>query len=74
MKISRLHVRGFGKIEDFDITLSNGLNVIYGRNESGKSTLMEFIRAMLYGLKGGRASKAGMLSAAKRYMPWSKSS
>jgi DNA repair exonuclease SbcCD ATPase subunit len=66
-------VRGFGKIKDFDTTLSNGLNVIYGPNESGKSTLMEFIKAMLYGLKGGRASKDGILVAAKRYMPWSSS-
>lgn len=64
-------MRGFGKIEDFDITLSNGLNVIYGPNESGKSTLMAFIKAMLYGLKGGRASKDG-IAAAKLYLPWSK--
>ncbi len=67
-------MRGFGKIENYDITLSNGLNVIYGPNESGKSTLMAFIKAMLYGLKGGRTSKDGIVSEAKRYMPWSKAS
>jgi len=65
-------VRGFGKIEEFDMNLSTGLNVIYGPNESGKSTIMAFIKAMLYGLKGGRASKDGMAAAAKRYIPWSK--
>lgn len=70
MKISTLHVRGFGKIEDFSITLSSGLNVIYGPNESGKSTLMAFIKASLYGLKGGRASKEGLVAESKRYMPW----
>lgn len=67
-------MRGFGKIENYDITLSNGLNVIYGPNESGKSTLMAFIKAMLYGLKGGRTSKEGIVSEAKRYTPWSKAS
>ncbi|HEY5584448.1 MAG TPA: AAA family ATPase [Ruminiclostridium sp.] len=74
MKISSLHVRGFGKIEEFSNTLSNGLNVIYGPNESGKSTLMAFIKAMLYGLKGGRASKDGVAASSKLYMPWSKAS
>lgn len=71
MKINKLHVRGFGKIEDFDMTLCDGLNVIYGPNESGKSTLMAFIKAILYGLKGGRAGKDGTIAEAKRYKPWS---
>ncbi len=71
MKIRRLHVRGFGKIEDFDMTLSDGLNVIYGPNESGKSTLMAFIKAILYGLESGRAVKDGVIAEAKRYKPWS---
>ncbi len=70
MNISRLHVRGFGKIKDFDMSLSKGLNVIYGPNESGKSTLMAFIKAMLYGLKGGRAGKDGRAADNKRYLPW----
>lgn len=72
MKISKLHVRGFGKIKDFDINISNGLNVIYGPNESGKTTLMTFIKAILYGLKGGRTSKDGIIPETKRYKPWSK--
>lgn len=66
MNISRIHIRGFGKLEDFDISLSKGLNIIYGPNESGKSTLMAFIKAVLYGLKGGRTTDN------KRYLPWSK--
>ena len=74
MKINRLHVRGFGKIEDFDMTLCDGLNVIYGSNESGKSTLMAFIKAILYGLKGGRTGKDGTLAEVKRYKPWSNTS
>ena len=71
MKIDRLHVRGFGKLQDFSCDFSDGLNVVYGHNESGKSTLMSYIKAMLYGVKGGRAGKNGMLPDSKRYMPWS---
>ncbi|AEY64328.1 AAA family ATPase [Clostridium sp. BNL1100] len=70
MKIDRLHVRGFGKLQDFSCDFSDGLNVIYGDNESGKSTLMAYIKAMMYGVKGGRAGKNGMLPESKRYMPW----
>ena len=70
MRINRLHVRGFGKLQDFSCDFSDGLNVIYGHNESGKSTLMAFIKAMLYGVKGGRAGKNGILPDSKRYMPW----
>lgn len=70
MNISRLHVRGFGKIKNFNMSLSNGLNVIYGPNESGKSTLMAFIKAILYGLKGGRAGRDGRAPDNKRYLPW----
>ena len=46
------------------------MNVIYGCNESGKSTLQAFIKAMLFGLKGGRRSKEGFLPPAKQYKPW----
>jgi DNA repair exonuclease SbcCD ATPase subunit len=71
MKINKLHVRGFGKIEDFDMTLCDGLNVIYGPNESGKSTLMTFIKAIFFGLKGGRTGKDGSIPEVRRYKPWS---
>ncbi len=70
MKIDRLHVRGFGKLQDFRCDFSDGLNIIYGHNESGKSTLMAYIKAMLYGVKGGRVGKNGMLPDSKRYLPW----
>lgn len=71
MKIDRLYIRGFGKFEDFSTVFSNGLNVVYGPNESGKSTLMAFIRAMLYGLKGGKTVKNKSDGHIKYYMPWS---
>ena len=70
MKISKLYIRGFGKLEDYELDLSKSLNVIYGPNESGKSTIMAFIKAVLFGLKGGRADKEGTAAEVRRYRPW----
>ena len=44
MKILSLHIEGFGKFHDLDISFKDGLNVVYGKNEAGKSTLHTFIR------------------------------
>lgn len=49
MKLVRLHIDGFGKFHQLDISCEQGLNIIYGKNEAGKSTLHAFIKAMLYG-------------------------
>ena len=59
MKILSLHIDGFGKLNDRDLSFKDGLNVVYGRNEAGKSTLHTFIRGMLFGIERqrGRASK-----------------
>ena len=50
MKILELHLIEFGALKDRRITLSEGLNLLEGENESGKSTLLLFIKFMLYGL------------------------
>ncbi|NLG88991.1 MAG: AAA family ATPase [Clostridiaceae bacterium] len=70
MKINRLEINGFGKLENRSFIFGPGMNVIYGCNESGKSTLQAFIKAMLFGLKGGRRTKEGFLPPAKQYKPW----
>ena len=49
MKIENLKVNGFGKLENKEINFSNGINVIQGNNEAGKSTLLKFITSMFYG-------------------------
>jgi|GEM_PF-4791046 len=56
MRIEWLHVGAFGVLENLTIdSLSPGLNVFYGANESGKTTLKEFILWMLFGYpKRGR--------------------
>src|SRR5678816_4340523 len=51
MKIENLHIDGFGVWNDKTWTpLSPGLNIFHGPNEAGKSTLMAFIRSILFGL------------------------
>ena len=50
MKITSLEIEGFGLWAGLTLPeLSDGINVFYGANETGKSTLLEFIRAILYG-------------------------
>lgn len=54
MKITNIEIQKFGAWRDLSLSLrDNGLNVFYGPNEAGKSTLMRFIRGVLYGFKPG---------------------
>ena len=49
MFIKTIHIFGYGKLENFQLDLSRGVNVLYGENEAGKSTIFSFIHAMLFG-------------------------
>ena len=49
MNIRKIHVNGFGKLHNYDLSLAPGINLIIGPNEAGKTTLHLFIRSMLYG-------------------------
>lgn len=49
MKIEKLHIYGFGKHENVEIDLKAGINVFYGENEAGKSTIQQFILHILFG-------------------------
>jgi DNA repair exonuclease SbcCD ATPase subunit len=70
MRIDRLEVKGFGKLTGRTVTLKKGINIIYGGNEAGKSTLQSFIRGMLYGLKGSGQPRTGWMQPRKRFLPW----
>lgn len=61
MKILSLHIDGFGKFHDRDISFEDGLNVVYGKNEAGKSTLHTFIKGMLFGIERQRAAPLKMI-------------
>jgi uncharacterized protein YhaN len=69
MKLDRLQIQGFGKFTDREFEFSPGLNLVYGQNEAGKSTLQNFLRGMLFGLKkqGVRRTYDELL---ERYRPW----
>lgn len=71
MKIKLLDIKGFGKFNNLKIVPKEGFNIIFETNESGKSTLQAFIRAMLYGQRGGRRLKDGSLPPLKHNKPWS---
>ncbi|QUL57007.1 AAA family ATPase [Paenibacillus tritici] len=62
MKIDSLRISGYGRLAQREIGLNEGVTVLFGRNEAGKSTTLQFIRAMLYGIPG-RANPA------ERYEP-----
>lgn len=58
MQIRKIIIDGFGCFADKRITgLKAGINVIYGENESGKTTLLEFIRRILFGFPTRKESK-----------------
>lgn len=69
MKLTQLYMKNFGKFHEKKILLKDGINVIYGENESGKSTMHAFIRSMLFGMRRarGRASGKDLFS---RCEPW----
>ncbi len=69
MIIKELYIGRFGKLQDISFRFKNGLNVIYGENEAGKTTLQAFIKAMLYGLNARKKSIRD--NERKRYLPWS---
>ena len=72
MRFLELQIKGFGKFHDRTISFEDGMNVVYGKNETGKSTMHTFIRGMLFGIQPsrGRASKHDLYS---KYEPWENS-
>lgn len=56
MKFRGWHIDGFGSLVDWRVDgLSGGLNIFYGPNEAGKSTLLGFLRFVLFGFRGGNS-------------------
>ena len=69
MKINNIKINQYGKLENKDIDLDK-INIIYGKNESGKSTLLNFIQSMFYGISKNKNKKT--YSDYERYNPWNK--
>lgn len=69
MKIRELYLKNFGKFSGEKIVLKDGINLFYGENESGKSTVHTFIKSMLFGLERGRG-RAAAGDTFSLYEPW----
>ena len=69
MRILSLDMKHFGKFQEHTMTFQPGMNIIYGGNESGKSTVHAFIRAMLFGIER-RGSRGGRPDEYALRQPW----
>lgn len=69
MQIKEVKIFNFGKLQNRTYHFTEGINVIYGKNESGKSTLHTFLMGMFFGMEKsrGRASESDMYT---KYEPW----
>lgn len=68
MKIKKIKINGFGKLQNKEIEFQDRINLIQGKNESGKSTLLKFIIAMFYGVSKNKNGKS--ISDFDKYKPW----
>jgi len=58
VKITNVHIDGFGAWDQLDLNdLSDRITVFYGPNEAGKTTLLEFVRSVLYGMTPARRAR-----------------
>ena len=68
MKISKVKINSYGKLNNEEIDFNDGINIIYGKNESGKSTLLRFIENCFYGISKNKKGKE--FSDYDSYLPW----
>ena len=68
MKIKHLKINGFGSIKEKELQFKDGINIVYGENESGKSTILKFIINMLYG--ASKNKKGREISDFDQFKPW----
>ncbi len=70
MKIKNIKINNYGNLENKEINLKNKINIIYGQNESGKSTLLSYIKNSLYGISKNKNGRD--ISDYEKYKPWGK--
>lgn len=66
MNILKLELTHFGKFHLKTITFTSGLNIVYGKNEAGKSTIHAFVRSMLFGIPDTEEGNERY----SHYLPW----
>lgn len=65
LKIKSVNIKAFAGLKEKRIDFTDGLNIVYGKNEKGKSTIENFIKIWLYGIDGSR----GKFGDRKKYSP-----
>ncbi len=68
MKIKQLKINSYGKLKDKELNLKDGINLVEGKNESGKSTIFHFIVNSFYGISKNKKGKE--YSDFEKYKPW----
>jgi len=68
LKINYLKINEFGKLKNREIKLEKNINLIYGKNEAGKTTILKFISSMFYGVSKNKNGKE--ISDYDKYKPW----
>ena len=68
MEIKTIKINSYGKLKNKEINFKKNINIIYGENESGKSTLLKFIINSLYGTSKNKKGKN--ISDFEKYKPW----
>lgn len=68
MKINELKINSYGKLKDKNVNFSDGINIVYGENEKGKSTLLNCIVNMFYGTSKNK--KGREISDFDKFKPW----
>ena len=68
MKINQLKINAYGKLKDIQMHFGDHINIIYGKNEAGKSTLLNFITKCFYGISKNKKGKE--ISDFEKYIPW----
>jgi len=69
LKIENIKINSFGTLKNKEINLDKNVNIIYGKNESGKSTLLTYIKTAFYGISKNKNGK--QISDFDKYKPWS---
>lgn len=70
MIIKTLHLKAFGKFKDKTIGFEPGLNLVYGLNEAGKTTVQTFIQGMFFGFYKPYRKKKTYDIEYEKYLPW----
>ena len=67
MYINKLFLKEFGKFNNREIKLEQGLNVLYGDEGAGKSTVRDFVTGILFGINKSRGLGSGSRGRAVRH-------